>query len=66
MATNSDNILKDRAYEIGLNPKYDGHQRRLAISMYNFFDKKNKIKSDKPKGSKCKWNASSRIKQTSD
>ena len=40
MATNSDNILKDRAYEIGINPKYDGHQRRLASSMYNFFDKK--------------------------
>ena len=54
MAANSDNILKDRAYEIGLNPKYDGHQRRLAISMYNFFDKKNKIRSDKPNGSKCK------------
>ena len=40
METNSDNILKDRAYEIGINPKYDGHQRRLASSMYNFFDKK--------------------------
>ena len=29
--TDSDNVLKDRAYEIALNPKYDRYQRRLAI-----------------------------------
>ena len=29
--TDSDKVLKDRAYEIALNPKYDRYQRRLAI-----------------------------------
>ena len=32
--------MKDRAYEIALNPKYDGYQRRLASMMYKYFDKK--------------------------
>ena len=38
--TISDNILKDRAYEITINPKYDGYQRGLASMIYKFFDKK--------------------------
>ena len=38
--TISDKILKDRAYEIAINPKYDGYQRVLANMMYKFFDKK--------------------------
>ena len=36
----SGKILKDKAYEIGLNPKYDGHQRVLASMVYKFFDRK--------------------------
>ena len=32
--------MKDRAYEVALNPKYDEHQRGLASMMYKFFDKK--------------------------
>ena len=36
----SDKTLKDRAYETAINPKYDGHQRGLAITVYKFFDKK--------------------------
>ena len=36
----SDKILKDRAYEVALNPKYDEYQRGLASMMYKFFDKK--------------------------
>ena len=28
--TISDKILKERAYEIAINPKYDGYQRGLA------------------------------------
>ena len=38
--TISDKILKDRAYEIAINPKYDGYQRVLANMVYKFFDKK--------------------------
>ena len=41
-------ILKDRAYEIAKNPKYDGYQRALTSMIYKFFDKKSRI------GSKCK------------
>ena len=38
--TASDKILKDRAYEIALNPKYDGYQIWLASMLYKFFNKK--------------------------
>ena len=38
--TISDNILKNRAYEIARNWKYDGYQRALASMVYKFFDKK--------------------------
>ena len=32
-------ILKDRAYEITINPNYNGYQRGLASIVYKFFDK---------------------------
>ena len=32
--------MKDRAYEIARNHKYDGYQIALASMVYNFFDKK--------------------------
>ena len=32
--------MKDRAYEIAINPNYDGYQRGLACLVYKFFDKK--------------------------
>ena len=35
-----DKILKDKAYEIAINSKYDGYQRGLANMVYKFFDKK--------------------------
>ena len=38
--TISDEILKDRAYEIDRNRGYDGYQRVLASIVYNCFDKK--------------------------
>ena len=47
--TQSDKVLKNKAFEIGSNPKYDGYQRRLASMVYKFFDKKSKgtgIKSE--------------------
>ena len=36
----SDKILKDKAFKIASNPKYDGYQRGLASMVYKFFDKK--------------------------
>ena len=38
--TISDNILKDRAYEVARNRGYDGHQKALASMVHNFVDKK--------------------------
>ena len=38
--TEADNVLKDKAYNIASNSKYDGYQRGLASMVYNFFDKK--------------------------
>ena len=41
--TASDNILKDKAFNIAKNPKYDGYQRTLASTVYKFFDKKSTV-----------------------
>ena len=38
--TQSDKVLKDKAFEIAKNPKYDGYQRELASMVYKIFDKK--------------------------
>ena len=38
--TPSDKVLKDKAFKIASDPKYDGYQRGLASMVYNFFDKK--------------------------
>ena len=35
-------VLRDKAFNIAKNPKYDGYQRRLASMVYKFFDKKSK------------------------
>ena len=40
--TQSDKVLKDKAFKIASNPKYDGHQRGLASMVYKFFDEKSK------------------------
>ena len=40
--TQSDRVLKDKAFKTANNPNYDGYQRRLASMVYNFFDKKSK------------------------
>ena len=37
----SDKILRDKAFNIAKNPKYDGYQRGLASMAYKFFNKKN-------------------------
>ena len=38
--TASDKILRDEAFNIAENPKYDEYQRELASMVYTFFDKK--------------------------
>ena len=38
--TISNKVLKDRAYEIAINPEYDGYKRGLGSMVYTFFDKK--------------------------
>ena len=40
--TYSDKVLKDKAFKIASDPKYDGYQRGLASMVYKFFDKKSK------------------------
>ena len=38
--TEADKVLRDKAYDIASNPKYDGYHRGLASMVYKFFDKK--------------------------
>ena len=38
--TVADKILKNRAFDIAKDPKYDGYQRGLASMVYKFFDSK--------------------------
>ena len=40
--TQSDKVLKDKAFEIASYPKYDRYQRGLASMVYKFFGKKSK------------------------
>ena len=40
LATQSDKVLRDKAFKIAIDPKYDGYQRGLASMVYKFFDKK--------------------------
>ena len=35
-----DKVLRDKAFNIASDPKYDGYQRSLASMVYKFFDKK--------------------------
>ena len=37
--TESDEVLKDKAYKITSNPNYDGYQRGLASTIYKFLIK---------------------------
>ena len=45
--TASDKVLRDKAFNIAKNPKYDGYQRGLASMIYKFFDKKSASLTDK-------------------
>ena len=38
----ADKILRDKAFNIAKDQKYDGYQRGLASMVYKYFDKKSK------------------------
>ena len=38
--TQSDKVLRDKAFKIVIDPKHDGYQRGLPSMVYKFFDKK--------------------------
>ena len=40
--TAADKVLRDKAFNIAKDPKYDRYQRGLASMVYKFFDKKTK------------------------
>ena len=40
--TQSDKVLRDKAFKIASDPKYDAYQRGLASMLYKFFDIKSK------------------------
>ena len=40
--TYSNKVLRDKAFNIAKNPKYDEYRRGLASMVYKFFDKKSK------------------------
>ena len=40
--TAADKVLRDKAFNIAKNPKYDGYQTGFASMVYKFFDKKTK------------------------
>ena len=54
--TASDKVLRDKAFNIAKNPKYDGYQRGLASMVYKYFDKK-------LKGSGVNMRTNDKIKQ---
>ena len=37
--TASDRVLRDKAFDIAKNPKYDKYQRGMTSIVYKFFDK---------------------------
>ena len=45
--TQSDKVLRDKAFKIASNPKYDGYERGLALMVYKFFDIKSASLADK-------------------
>ena len=41
----SDKALRDKAFNIAKNAKYDGYQKEIASMVYKFFDKKSACSS---------------------
>ena len=49
--TQSDNVLKNKAFKVANDPKYEGCQRGLASMVYNFLGEKS-VSLNKPSGSR--------------
>ena len=45
--TAADKVLRDKAFNIAKDPKYDGYQRGLASMVYKFLDKKSDLLADR-------------------
>ena len=43
----SDKVLRDKAFNVAKNTKYDRYQRGLASMVYKLFDRKSAFLSDK-------------------
>ena len=41
--THSDKVLRDKAFKIASDPKYDGYQGGLASTVYKFFEEKSSV-----------------------
>ena len=41
--TQSDKVLRTKAFKIASDPKYDGYQAGLTYMVYKFFEKKKKL-----------------------
>ena len=52
--TVADKILKNKAFDIAKDPKYDGYQRGLTFMVYTFFDSKVASPDEKSVGSGAK------------
>ena len=52
--TVADKILKNKAFDIAKDPKYDGYQRGLTSMVYKFFDSKVASPDKKSEGSGAK------------
>ena len=62
--TTSDKILRDKAFNIAKNRKYDGYQRGIASMVYKSFDKKSALLTDKSATHSCiNMHANNKFKQ---
>ena len=63
--TEADKVLRDKAYDITSNPKYDGYQRGLASMVYKFFDKRSTAEpTTKPSALACMGSGFKKLKNT--
>ena len=56
--TAADKVLRDKAFKIASDQKYDGYQRGLASMVYKFFDEKSQgsgLANDKKKHTISWW-----------
>ena len=59
----SDKVLRNKAFNIAKNLRYDGYQRGLAFMVYKCFDKKSALLPDKSvSGSDVNMQANDKIK----